>query len=636
MAKKTQTFNAEIKQLLDIVIHSLYSHKEIFLRELISNSSDALDKLRFQTLTQPDLVAADHKYEIRLEGDATLHSLKIMDSGIGMSPEEVTEFIGTIAKSGTKAFGQLNQELKSRPELIGQFGVGFYSSFMVADRVSLHTQKAGSNIGTLWESSGDGTFSIDEVPRAEGVGTTITLHLKKFEDEEEVQDFTDSWVLRSLVKKYSDFISWPVLLRKEKTPKKGEDENPEPKKDEKEYEFETVNSQKALWLRPPTEITPDEYKEFYQHISHDFNEPAKWIHYKAEGSQEFTGLLYFPTTKPWNYHTKEHEYGLSLYIKRVFIMDHCKDLLPAYLRFVKGLVDSSDLSLNVSREMLQKDRQVTTIRKHVVNKILSQLKEILSKERDQYEKFWNEFGVTLKEGIPTDHANKDKIQDLLLFRRTGSDDMTTLDEYVGRMKENQKEIYYITGDRLETLRNSPYLEKLKEKNYEVLLMIDPIDEWLGRDLPEFKSKKLVSVTKEGLDLDTEEEKKNKSEEKKSFQERFSPLTEKMKSFLSQEVKDVVISDRLTETPACLVSGAHDLSAHMEKLMGQMGQTQPMSKRIMEINPKHPVIETMLTLGEEKQQTWTEILYNQALLAEGSPLPNPTKFSKMVSELMTKQ
>lgn len=636
MAKKTQTFNAEIKQLLDIVIHSLYSHKEIFLRELISNSSDALDKLRFQTLTQPDLVAADHKYEIRLESDPTLRSLKIIDSGIGMSPEEVTEFIGTIAKSGTKAFGQLNQELKSRPELIGQFGVGFYSSFMVADRVSLHTQKAGSNIGTLWESAGDGTFSIDEIPRAEGVGTTLVLHLKKFEDEEEVQDFTDSWVLRSLVKKYSDFISWPILLRKEKIAKKTEDEKPEQVTGEKEYEFETVNSQKALWLRSPAELTPEGYKEFYQHISHDFNEPAKWIHYKAEGSQEFTGLLYFPTTKPWNYHTKDHEFGLSLYIKRVFIMDNCKDLLPAYLRFVKGLVDSSDLSLNVSREMLQKDRQVTTIRKHVVNKILSQLKETLSKERDQYEKFWNEFGVTLKEGIPTDHANKDKIQDLLLFRSTGSDNMTSLDEYVGRMKENQKEIYYITGDRLETLRNSPYLEKLKEKNYEVLLMTDPVDEWLSRDLPEFKSKKLVSVTKEGLNLDTEEEQKTKSEEKKSFQERFSPLTEKMKTFLTQEVKDVVISDRLTETPACLVSGAHDLSAHMEKLMGQMGQSQQMSKRIMEINPKHPVIETMLNLSEEKQHTWTEILYNQALLAEGSPLPDPSKFSKLVSELMTKQ
>ncbi|GIL18687.1 MAG: chaperone protein HtpG [Oligoflexia bacterium] len=632
MAKTTQSFNAEIKQLLDIVIHSLYSHKEIFLRELISNSSDALDKLKFQTLTQSDLVPADHKYEIRLETDPDRQLLKVIDSGIGMNPEEVTQFIGTIAKSGTKAFGQLNQELKNRPELIGQFGVGFYSSFMVADKVSLHTQKAGTNIGTLWESTGDGTYTIDEVPRAEGVGTTITLHLKKFDDAEEVQDFTNTWVIKSLVKKYSDFINWPIQLRKEKPPKEGE--TPDPTK--KEYEFETANSQKALWLRSPSDIKPEEYKEFYQHISHDYNEPSKWIHYKAEGSQEFTGLLYVPTRRPWNYNTKDHEYGLSLYIKRVFIMENCKDLLPAYLRFMKGLVDSSDLSLNVSREMLQQDRQVTTIRKHVVNKILAHFKDQLTKEREEYEKFWTEFGVTLKEGIPMDHANQEKIQDLLLFRSTASDKLTTLDEYVSRMKEGQKDIYFITGDRLETLQNSPYLERLKEKNFEVLLLTDAVDEWVTRDLPEFKSKKLISITKEGLDLDTEEEKQKKTEEKKSLQERFAPLTEKMKTFLSKEVKDVVISDRLTETPACLVSGAHDLSAHMEKLMSQMGQAQGMSKRILEINPKHAVIETMLTLPDDKQQTWTEILYNQALLTEGSPLPDPVKFSKMVSQLMTQQ
>ncbi|WP_413287586.1 molecular chaperone HtpG [Bdellovibrio sp. HCB337] len=618
MAKQTQAFNAEIKQLLDLMIHSLYSHKEIFLRELVSNASDALDKIKFQSLTQDNLMTPGTELMVRLEPNKEHNTLKITDNGIGMSPEEVVEYIGTIARSGTKKFAQLNQELKERPELIGQFGVGFYSSFMVADKVTLHTQKAGTHSGTLWESKGDGTYTIDEIPRAEGHGTSITLHLKKFEADEEVQDFTDVFVLKSLVKKYSDFIAYPIRM-------KGETED------------ETLNSQKALWLKSPSEITKEEYKEFYHHLSHDWNDPIKTIHYKAEGTMEFNALLYIPTQKPWNFNMRDTEYGLNLYIKRVFIMADCKDLLPPYLRFVKGLVDSSDLSLNVSREILQQDRQVTQIRKSVVNKLLGGLKDMLTKERGMYEMFWNEFGATLKEGFPGDMPNKEKLQELVLFKSTASDGWTTLEEYIGRMKEGQKDIYFMTGDDLGKMMDSPYLEKLKEKNYEVLLMADPIDEWVTDSLREYKEKKLQSVTKEDLNLDTEEEKKKKEEETKGFLERFKPLLESMKDTLKDQVKDVNISERLTETPVCLVAGSHDPSAHMQKILSQMGQDKGLNaKRIFEINPKHPVIEKMMSLSADQQKLWTEVLYSQALLNEGSSIPDPKKFSKQLAELMLKQ
>ncbi len=621
MAKQTQSFNAEIKQLLDIVIHSLYSHKEIFLRELISNASDAIDKLRFQSLTQNQILPANWQPSILLEANKEAHSLKIIDNGIGMTSSEVNEFIGTIAKSGAKAFSQMNQELKNRPDLIGQFGVGFYSAFMVADQVTLHTQKAGATEGTVWQSNGDGTYTIESVPRPEGTGTTLTLHLKKFAEEEEVQDFTDAWVLKSLVKKYSDFVAHPIQMKKAESPEAGN-------------EFEILNSQKALWLRSPNEITFDEHKEFYQHLSQDFNPPLKTIHYKAEGTIEFQALLYLPTQKPWNFNMRESEYGLNLYIKRVFIMADCKELLPAYLRFVKGLVDSSDLSLNVSREILQQDRQVLQIKKNIVAKVLSNLKEVLTKERAQYENFWTEFGSTLKEGLPSDTPNKDKLQDLLLFHSTHSDKMTTLEEYVARMKPEQKNIFFITGDSLSQVSNSPYLEKLKLKGFEVLLLVDPIDEWVTSSLPQYKDKPLWSVTKEGLDLDSEEEKKIAEESKKKASLELAPLIESLKKALEENVKDVVISDRLTTTPVCLVSGAQEMSAHMQKILSQMGQNPGgTSKRILEINPTHPVFAKMQTASAEQQKKWAEILYAQALLTEGSVLPDPVKFSQAVSELM---
>ncbi len=616
MAKKTQSFNAEIKQLLDLMIHSLYSHKEIFLRELISNASDAIDKLKFESLTKPDLRPAGHEPAILLEADKASHTLKISDNGIGMSLDEVVEYIGTIAKSGTKKFAQMNNELKSRPELIGQFGVGFYSAFMVADEVTLHTQKAGASNGVVWQSNGDGTYTIDEVPRPGGVGTTITLHLKKLNDEDETQDFTDCAVLKSTIKKYSDFIAYPITMKGEKE------------------EIEVLNSQKALWLKAPADVTADEYKEFYKHLTHDWLDPMKHIHYKAEGTLEFNALLYLPTKKPFNFNVREMEYGLSLYVKRVFIMSDCKDLLPTYLRFVKGLVDSADLSLNVSREILQHDRQISQIRKNVTNKVLSALKDQLKENREAYEGFWSEFGSTLKEGIANDSGSREKIQDLLLFRSTTSEKWTTLDEYVGRMKEGQKEIYFITGDNLDQLSRSPYLEKLKQKNLEVLMMVDPVDEWVTQGLSEFKDKKLQSVAKAGLELDTEEEKKQMAEERKSFEERFKPLLENLKNGLKDQVKDVVMSDRLTETPVCLVSDKNDPTAHMQKILSQMGsEFAPNTKRILEINPKHPLFNHMLSIPSDDQIKWADILFNQALLTEGSALPDPVKFSRQIADLM---
>lgn len=631
MSKTTQNFNAEIKQLLDIVIHSLYSQKEIFLRELISNASDAIDKLKFESLTQPELTE-NKPFEIRLTPNSQNNTLQISDTGIGMTSEEVQNFIGTIAKSGTKAFAQLAKDKSASPELIGQFGVGFYSAFMVAHKVTLHTQKAGTQTGTIWESTGDGTYTLESQTRPEGHGTTITLHLKSEADLKEksdedqahsFQNFTEEWTLKSLVKKYSDFVNWPIILKKEVK-----------KENETVFEDETINSQKALWIRSPSEIKAEEYKEFYKHLTHDFQDPLLWTHYKAEGNIEFNTLMYIPTKKPWNYYMKDMEFGLSLYIKRVFIMENCKDLLPPYLRFVKGLVDSSDLSLNVSRELLQQDRQIQQIRKNVVSKVFSTLKDLLNKNKEDYLKFWNEFGTTLKEGIPTDPSQIEKIQDLLLFQTTHGEELSTLEQYVSRMKPEQKDIYFIIGDRLEAIKNSPYLEKLKQKNYEVILMTDAVDEWVTQGLTQYKDKKLVSITQEGLDLESEAEKKENETVRKAQKERFGSLLEKMKSFLSEEVKDVVISDRLTNTPVCLVNAQADMSSHMQKILLQMGQGENFkAKRILEINPNHALFETLLLAQENQQKTWSEILYNQALLTEGSPLPNPTRYTQLIADLM---
>jgi molecular chaperone HtpG len=539
-----------------------------------------------------------------------------------MSKDEVVEYIGTIARSGTQTYQKISQELKDKPELIGQFGVGFYSSFMVADRVTLHTQKAGEANGVVWESSGDGTYTIDEVPRPEGIGTTITLHIKNFDEEENVSDFTDEWTLKSLVKKYSDFIAYPIVM-KTKVQDKEEDQ--------------TLNSMKALWLRPASDVKTEEYNEFYKHLSHDWNDPLKTVHYKAEGTMEFNCLLYVPAKRPFNFQSRDTDYGLNLYVKRVFIMNDCKDLIPPHLRFIKGLVDSADLSLNVSREILQQDRQVQMIKKNVTNKIYATLKDLLTNSRKEYEGFWKEFGPTLKEGIAMDMSSKEKLQDLLLFNSSTQENPTTLDEYIARMKPEQKEIFFITGESLTQVKNTPYMEKLNEKGLEVLLCTDHVDEWVMSSLTTYKDKKLQSITRDDLNLDSEEEKKQKEEENKSLKERFMPLIETMKASLSENIKDIVVSDRLSTSAAVLVNSANDPSANMERIMNRLGgdMQAPKSKRILELNLKHPLFETMIAKPEAEQKTWAEILYNQALINEGSELPDPGKFTKQISDLMAR-
>jgi molecular chaperone HtpG len=606
--KQSMPFQAEVKEILNLMVHSLYSQKEIFLRELISNASDALDKLRFESISHTEWQLGDAERAITLSPDTQNRTLKIEDNGIGMSFDEVVQNIGTIAHSGTKEFLRLKQQAE-KPELIGQFGVGFYSSFMVAKRVTLHTQKAGETDGTLWESAGDGEYTISKVPRPGGHGTTITLELRDLEGEDP-EDFTQEWTLKSLVKKYSDFISFPVKMNDE-----------------------VLNSQKALWLRSPSDIKPEEYKEFYHHVTHDWNEPLRTIHFKAEGTQEFAALMFIPKQVPLDYNYQETKYGLSLYIRRVFIMANCEDLLPRYFRFVKGMVDSSDLPLNVSREILQKDSQVVKIQKALVGKVTGLLKDMLQKERAEYEGFWTQFGTSLKEGVVIDRANSEKLSELLLFRTSTNDSWSTLAEYIERMKPEQKSLYYLSGDSQEILKNSPYLERLKAKGFETLFMTDTVDEWLTQELKEFKGKKLVSITSEDLDLDTEAEKKEREEDKKKVQEQFVDLKALIEDTLKEQIKEARVSDRLVDTPTCLVSLSHDPSARMARLMDSMGREALKPKRILEVNLQHPVFEKIKTLPEVRKREWIEILYAQALLNEGSPIENPAKFSRQLSDLL---
>lgn len=648
MSKKNMAFQAEVKEILSLMIHSLYSQKEIFLRELISNASDALDKLRFESLTHPEWKLSDQERGITITPDEKSRTIKIQDNGIGMSYDEVVKNIGTIAHSGTKEFLRVKQDLKDKPELIGQFGVGFYSSFIVADKVILHTQRAGETQGTVWESAGDGEYAISEAPRPEGHGTSITLHLKDFSNDDSTPNFCDEWTLRAIIKKYSDFIAFPVRLRVTRPiePKPDANENGDQKAETEpqnesaadakfEIKEETVNSQKALWLRSPSEIKPEEYKEFYHHITHDWAEPLRTIHFKAEGTQEFAALMFIPKNVPFDYNQRDFKHGLSLYVKRVFIMANCEDLLPRYLRFVRGMVDSSDLPLNVSREILQHDVQVQRIQKALVGKVLNFFKDMLNKERSDYESFWEHFGSSVKEGLLQDFGNKEKISDLLLFKSTASDAWTTLSEYVERMKPEQQSIYFLSGDSIEILKNSPYLERLKDKGYEVLLLTDVVDEWASRELPEYKGKKLVSIATENLDLDTEDEKKAKEEENKKAEEKFGDLKKFIETTLKDEVKEVRYSSRLVESPVCLVSQMHDPSARMERILGAMGRDTTKSKRILEINPKHAVFEKILDLSEERKTEWIEILFNQALLNEGSTIRDPAKFSRQIANLMAR-
>jgi molecular chaperone HtpG len=635
MSKKLETreFKTEVQQMLHLIINSLYSNSEIFLRELISNSSDALDKLHYEAQIDPALIK-DEELHIRLSADKDKKTITISDNGIGMTFDEVAENIGTIAKSGTAAFMKAMEESKKQetlsPELIGQFGVGFYSAFMVAKKVTLTSKTAGSETAVKWTSDGTGSYTIEEVEKDDR-GTTIVLELK---DLDEDQDFTEEWTIRSIIKKHSDFVSYPIIMNVEKTEplpdeeiEKDSEGKPVGETTKTERKDETLNSMKAIWTRSKNEVTEEEYVEFYKHLSHDWNPPLDKIHMKFEGTTEYHTLLYVPSKAPFDMFHQDRKNGMHLYCKRVFIMDDCKELIPDYLGFVSGVVDAPDLNLNVSREILQQNRLVTNIKKNIVKKILAMLKDM---DKEKYETFYGEFGQSLKAGVPTDHENKDKLADLLRYTTTKSDGkLVSLKEYVENMKEGQDSIYYITGDNLASLINSPHLEVLKDKDYEVILMTDPVDEWVVQSLPEYDEKKLKSAEKGDLDLGTVDEKKK---------DEFTPLFDFIKTKLDENVKEVKPSTRLKESVSCLSGDDFEMSAYMEKIMKASGQAAPKQKRILELNIEHPVLNKIKEVFETDTtnpvlKDYSELLLDLAVIAEGGKVENPAKFNKTIGNLM---
>lgn len=633
MSKKSRKFKTEVQQLLNLVIHSLYSKKEIFLRELISNASDAIDRIRFEGLTNKAISQEESAYKIKLTPNAEARTLTISDNGIGMTQEEVEKNIGTIANSGTRAFLEsLSEADKTNPEFIGQFGVGFYSAFMVADKVVVETRRAGSDGGGIrWTSAGEGNYTLEDIEK-ESPGTDIILHLR-----EDQTEFTDEWRLRQVVKEYSDYIAFPVVMdvtRKEK-PK---DENGEEGEEIEVTAEETLNSQKAIWKKDKADISDEEYHEFYRHVSHDYTEPLETIHYVAEGATEFRALVYLPAQPPMDMFIQKDGYGPQLYVKNVQIMDHCADLLPEYLRFVKGVVDSSDLPLNVSREMLQDDAVIRRIKKSLVAKILSTLKSMMEKRPEDYRKFYAAFGKILKEGAHFDFENKEKLVDLLLYSSTATegDDLATLRDYRDRMPEEQKAIYYLTGDDLSILRDTPYLEAFKKKGYEVLFMADPIDEWVVQSVTQYDDIPLKAIDKGEIDLDGEDKEEEREEEKKTFE----GLIGHIKETLSEDLSDVRLSRRLSDSACCLVHDEHGMNANMERIMRAMNQEVPPSKKILELNPDHELVKRMNTLAgveehKEQLQSFVDLLYGQAQLTSGAEVKNPGHFSQLVSELMLK-
>lgn len=639
MAVSKKKFKTEVQQLLDIVIHSLYTKKEIFLRELISNASDAIDRARFESLKDKSVLENDPDFKIKLIPDKDAKLLIIRDNGVGMTREEVEKNIGTIASSGTRAFiDELKKGKESDAvELIGQFGVGFYSAFMIADKVTVLTRRAGDpKQATKWESTGDGTYKVSDAEK-ETRGTDVILHLREDEDE-----YLEEWRLKKIVKQYSDFVAYPVVMDVTRSEQPTDDEgNPIEDADAIEKtEEETLNSMKALWKRSKSEIEDDEYEEFYRHVSHDFNKPLETIHFKAEGVTEFTALLFIPEKAPWNLMMREEHKGLHLYVKNVFITDDCKELLPEYLRFVAGVVDSSDLPLNVSRETMQDHALIKRIQKSLVSKVLSALGDLKEKRYDEYVAFYKEMGKVVKEGIHFDVGNKEKLQDLLLFQssKTESGEFVTLRDYVDRMPTAQKDIYYITGDNRELVENSPYLEAFKARDYEVLFLTDPIDEWVTQSLTDYDEKKLTAINRGDIELDEEAEKEEKKEEREKLQGELKDLLTFIQGKLDDKVKEVRLSNRLTDSACCLVADEHGMNAHMERMFKAMNQEFAPEKRILEVNPKHPVIEKIKTLHEQDENSSTleeyiEILHDQALLNEGSPIKNPLRFTKLVSKLM---
>jgi molecular chaperone HtpG len=622
--KETLNFQTEVKQLLHLMIHSLYSNKEIAIRELISNASDAADKLRFEALNDNKLYEGESELKISVDYDKKNRTITISDNGIGMSRGDIVENIGTIARSGTKEFlTKLSGDQAKDAHLIGQFGVGFYSAFIVADEVTLETRKAGEKDAFRWQSKGDGEFTLEAIEKKTR-GTTVTLHLKKDEDE-----FLDDWRLREIIKKYSDHITLPISMKKTDF-KDGESI--------KTDEDETVNDASAIWTRNKKDIKDKEYKEFYKNISYDSDDPLAYFHNRVEGTQEYTTLFYIPSKAPFDLYDRERQHNVKLYVKRIFIMEANEKLIPQYLRFVKGVIDSSDLPLNVSREILQDSKQVETIRSGSVKRILSSLEDLAKKKPEDYKKFWSQFGRVLKEGPAEDFANKEKIASLLRFSSTydeSEDQTVSLQDYIDRMKPEQEAIYFITADSYAAAKNSPHLEIFKKKKIEVLLLGDRVDEWLVANLNEFNGKKLQSIAKGDLDLGKLEEEKEK-EEKKKVEADAKTLVEKIKSSLGDRVKEVKVTHRLTDSPSCLVVGEHDISGNLERILKAAGQQTPENKPTLEINPKHALIQKLDGFKESSDfDEYASVIFDQAILAEGGQLEDPVSYVKRINQLLIK-
>ncbi|MGW4247608.1 molecular chaperone HtpG [Nocardia sp. NPDC004722] len=640
-------FQAETHQLLELMIHSVYSNKDTFLRELVSNASDALDKLRLETFRDKDLHADTSDLHIDLEVDRDNRVLTVRDNGIGMSRAEVVDLIGTLAKSGTAQLRKQLLEAKAgdqqAEELIGQFGIGFYSTFMVADKVTLTTRKAGETTGTRWESeAGSSTYAIEELTEAPQ-GTSVSLHLKPSDDEDHLFDYTQEWKLREIVKKYSDFIAWPIRMDVERTVMDGEGEE---KTEKTLVETQTLNSQKALWTRPRSEVSDEEYQEFYKHVSHAWDDPLEIIPMKAEGTFEYQALLFIPSHAPFDLFTREHKRGVQLYVRRVFIMDNCEELMPEYLRFVKGVVDAQDLSLNVSREILQQDRQIQMIRKRLVRKVLSTVKDLRNADdKTKYWEFWKEFGRVLKEGLLSDPDNRETILAVSSFASTHSEtEQTSLAEYVERMPETQSAIYYMTGESRQQIENSPHIEAFKAKGLEVLVLTEPVDEmWVG-SVPEFDGKPIVSIAKGEVDLETEDEKKASEQLREQQDKDFAEVLTWLQGVLDAEVKEVRLTNRLTTSPACIVGDVFDFTPMLERMYRASGQELPHSKRILELNPSHALVTGLRDAfakvsGEaEKPEALTEtaeLLYGTAVLAEGGELKDPAHFARILADRLTR-
>ncbi|MDV3135224.1 molecular chaperone HtpG [Mycobacterium sp. 29Ha] len=634
-------FQAEARQLLDLMIHSVYSNKDSFLRELISNASDALDKLRLEALRNKELDVDASDLHIAIEADKDARILVVRDNGIGMTRDEVVDLIGTLAKSGTAELRQKLREAKNAAaseDLIGQFGIGFYSTFMVADKVELLTRKAGESGATRWVSSGDGTYTVESVGDAPQ-GTSISLHLKPEDAEDELHDYTSEWKIRELVKKYSDFIAWPIRMQVERRAPATEDGGDE----QLTVETQTLNSMKALWAKGKDEVSEDEYKEFYKHIAHAWDDPLEVIPMKAEGTFEYRALLFIPSNAPFDMFTRDARTGIQLYVKRVFVMADCDELLPRHLRFVKGVVDAEDMSLNVSREMLQQDRQVSAIRRRLTKKVLSTIKTMQSERPQDYATLWTQFGAVLKEGLMSDFDNQETLLNISSFASTQSDEaLTTLAQYVERMKDGQEQIFYATGQSREQLVKSPHLEAFKAKGYEVLLLTDPVDEvWVG-SVTEFDGKPLQSVAKGDVDLDSEDEKAAHEAERQEQEQDFAELLTWLKETLGEYVKEVRLSTRLTESPACLITDAYGMTPALARMYRSSGQAVPVGKRILELNPKHPLVvglqQAHKSGGDAQLQQLAdtaELLYGTALLAEGDMPDDPAKFAGLLADQLAR-